>query len=112
MYNRALAGYEILNLFYLIEDTLNNENRTMQFTLNTVNSENDILNYTCRNLPPGATFNNNIFTWRPWYDTAGSHEISFVETNAPDQTYSVIIEVKNVELTGWYKEWIEHFGLL
>jgi hypothetical protein len=112
VYDRALAGYEVLNLFNLdLDDETIAENTDLHFEINAVNENDQVLDYNVRNLPAGALFSDNIFQWRPWYDQAGSYDVTFAKAQDLSESETITITVEDVKLSSWYKRWIEHVGL-
>ncbi|MHC5061317.1 MAG: S8 family serine peptidase [Planctomycetota bacterium] len=112
VYDRALAGYEVSNLFNLdLGDRVISESTALHFQINAVNANGESLNYNAHNLPPGAVFSDNKFRWRPWYDQEGKYEVPFVQEKDLAESETITITVRDVELSSWYKRWIEHMGL-
>ncbi len=106
IYSRTLAAEEIAAIYYTYEVT---ENKPLAFDLSTADSDGSILDYVVQNpqtLPAGATFTDNFFTWRPWYNQAGSYEITFEVPGQPDLTQSVPMVVEDVSLKPWYRRFL------
>ncbi len=58
------------------------ENQQLQFSVSATDPDGDGLTYTANNLPAGATFVGNTFSWTPGYSQAGNYEnIEFVATD-------------------------------
>ncbi|MFA5862851.1 MAG: putative Ig domain-containing protein, partial [Candidatus Thermoplasmatota archaeon] len=57
-----------------IGDRMIGENQTYSFRVSATDAENDPLNFTANNLPPGATFDavNATFAWQPGFEQAGN----------------------------------------
>ncbi len=62
----------------------------------------------------GASFENGTFAWNPWYDQAGTYDITFLPGDQQEPQYSqtMTIVVEDVQLSDWYQTWLEHLGLL
>ncbi len=58
------------------------ENQELIFTISAIDPENDILYYSIKNKPIGATFSNQIFTWAPSYEQSGTYNITFIVSDA------------------------------
>jgi len=72
-----------------------NENSTLTFTVSATDPDGDPLTYSAQNLPTGAVFSSNTFTWTPTYDQAGSYQVTFIAsdgqtTNSQTVTINVI----------------------
>ncbi len=50
------------------------EGQALSFTLIATDPDGDVLTYAATNLPSGATFSGNTFTWTPDYNDAGNYE--------------------------------------
>jgi hypothetical protein len=53
------------------------EGEPLSFEITATDENNDILTYSTVNLPIGATFEGNKFTWTPNYEQAGSYKVTF-----------------------------------
>jgi HEAT repeat protein len=51
--------------------------KELKFTITASDPDNDQLTYTVTNLPPGATFKNQTFTWTPSIDQEGTYTVIF-----------------------------------
>jgi len=60
-----------------------NEGWLLQFSINAIDPDGDVLTYFVHNLPSGASFDPNTqeFSWKPNYNQAGSYEITFAVTD-------------------------------
>jgi outer membrane protein assembly factor BamB len=66
------------------------ENTLLEFTVNAIDPDSDILTYSASNLPDGAEFNpdTRTFSWTPTFEQAGTY-------------FNLYFEVSDGELTGW-----------
>jgi len=113
IYNRALTPDEIINV-YLMSDESVRENKALAFDVIATYPDGTPLTYSINQLPDGATFEDGAFTWNPWYDQAGTYDITFLPADQEQPQYSqtVTVAVEDVQLSGWYQSWLEHLGLL
>ncbi len=108
LYSRALADDEISAIYRTYEVI---EAKNLSFEVSA--TDGSVLSYVIQDratLPAGATFTDSIFTWRPWYDQAGSYEITFEVPGQPDLTQSVPMAVENVTPTPWYQSWLKEIN--
>ena len=103
IYSRTLADDEISTIYRTYEFI---EAKNLCFEVSTTDSD-DYVAQDPMALPAGATFTDNIFTWRTWYNQAGSYEITFEVPGQPDYTQSVPMVVENVSLKPWYRNFLE-----
>ncbi|MEG8947697.1 cohesin domain-containing protein [Rosettibacter firmus] len=71
-----------------------NENETI--TINVTGSDpntGDVLTYSATNLPQGATFSNNVFTWKPSFTQAGSYTVTFKVTDKGGLSASIDVNI-------------------
>ncbi len=76
-----------------------NENETITITVTATDpNAGDVLTYSATNLPQGATFSNQIFSWKPVYDQSGSYTVTFKVTDKDglSATVNAVITVNNV----------------
>lgn len=76
-----------------------NEGQLLQFTVDAIDPDGDMLFYSAANLPPGATFNpfTRIFSWIPDYTQEGNYpDIEFTVTDDGDP---IGLDVKNITIT-------------
>lgn len=52
-----------------IENKVVNENEELKITLSARDPDGDEISYAADNLPEGASFEGNVFSWKPGYDT-------------------------------------------
>lgn len=61
------------------------ENQDFTIRLNPTDPEGDPVQISARNLPPGSTFENNIFHWSPDFNQAGHYTVIFTAEDAINQ---------------------------
>ena len=57
------------SVFDKIDNKAINENEELKIVLNVYDPDDDEIAYSASNLPEGATFEGNVFIWKPSYDT-------------------------------------------
>ncbi len=74
-----------------------NENSTLSFSISATDADGDTITYSAQNLPSGATFVGQTFSWTPDYNQAGSYQVTFIASdgNAQDSN-TITITVNNV----------------
>ena len=83
------------------------------FGINATDPDGDSINYSVQNLPKGAAFSGNTFSWTPWYDQIGSHAVSFIAGDgSSDSSKTITITVTQPEIASWYEAWLNHLGLI
>ncbi len=104
LYNRALNADEVLNIFNKdypfgfspIGDKQVNENSNLTFEVIT-QLPNIVVEVNEHSLPSEPNFIDNIFSWTPTYDDAGSYEVTFRTTQGELEEFEMItITVNNV----------------
>ncbi len=108
IYSRTLADDEISAIYRTYEVI---EAKNLGFEVSATDSDGNVLSYVVQDagtLPAGATFTDSIFTWLPWYNQAGSYEITFEVPGQPGLTQSVPMVVENVTLVPWYRSWLSN----
>ena len=79
-----------------IGDRAINENETLVFTVNAADPDGDALTYSAENLPTGAVFSQNTFTWTPTDDQSGTYQLSFIASDGDLQdSESITISVND-----------------
>ena len=75
-----------------------NENSLLTFSISATDADNDTLTYSATNLPTGATFVGQTFTWTPNYTQANSYSVTFSVTDGHGGSASetITITVNNV----------------
>ena len=85
------------------------ENKELTFTISATDIDGDTIIYSVENLPSGAVFENDTFTWRTWYGQAGTYELTFIASDTQLQdSKTVTITVNTVQTASWYKTWLNH----
>lgn len=84
----------------LISGRTINENQTLEFTVSAFDRDNDSLSYNAENLPRGATFASNKFSWKPDFEQSGFYNIKFIAVDNSNLSDSEIVRitVNNVKL--------------
>ncbi len=87
------------------------EKKTLAFEVIAAGANGEPITCWAENLPKGATFDGNIFTWRPWYGDAGSYDVTFVASDGyQEDSQTITITVNPVKLASWYERWRKHLG--
>lgn len=74
-----------------------NENVLLTFTVSASDADGDTINYSAQNLPEGATFSSQTFSWTPNYNQAANHQVTFIASDGQAQdTETITITVNNV----------------
>jgi len=108
IYSRTLTAEEISAIYRTHQVA---ENKNLSFEISA--GSDPALGYVVGNgqvLPAGATFADGIFSWRPWYNQAGTYEITFEVPGQPGLTQSVPIIVDNASLRPWYRYFLDSVG--
>jgi beta propeller repeat protein/parallel beta-helix repeat protein len=93
----TMLGNEEEPQFDNIGDKVLDENQTLQFFVNGSDSDGNVLTYSANNLPVGATFNGNNFSWIPSYIQAGAYIVTFeVSDGIFKDTETINILVNNI----------------
>lgn len=80
-----------------IDDRSVNETATLTINVFATDGDADALTFNAQNMPAGATFNANTFTWTPTYDQAGIYSVTFNATDGQaTDSQTVTITVNNV----------------
>ncbi|MHC5060198.1 MAG: Ig domain-containing protein [Planctomycetota bacterium] len=88
------------------------ERSTLTFEVFVSGENAEQITCSAQNLPAGATFENNVFTWRPWYGTAGDYEVTFIATDGNlTDSETITITVTPVKTASWYERWFRHLDL-
>ncbi len=73
------------------------ENETLTLAVSASDADGDTLTYSATGLPSGAGFSGQTFSWRPTYDQAGTHQVTFTVSDGQHQdSETVSINVVNV----------------
>jgi hypothetical protein len=115
-FNGSPEPYNLTFIPFLIVpigDKSVDEKKTLTFEVIATSPYGDALEYSAINLPDGATFSDNIFTWRPWYGAAGSYYVTFLVTDGYyEDSQTIAITVNAAKLASWYERWYKHLRLL
>ncbi len=80
-----------------ITDQSVNENDILSLSVNAIDPDGGTVTYSVDNLPSGAAFGSQTFTWTPSYSQAGSHDVTFIATDGQAQdSETITITVINV----------------
>ena len=103
-----LAGHEVIfhatllrnapPLIQVCLDTSIVETQTLVLPVKASDAENDLFTLTARNLPPGATFNENQIIWTPNLDQQGIYLIRIIATDATGSTDSTQSRIRVINL--------------
>jgi hypothetical protein len=98
-----------LSLIEPIGDRTVDEKKVLAFEVIAAGTNGEPISCWAENLPEGATFDSNIFNWRPWYGDAGSYDVTFVASNGfQEDSNTITITVNPVKLASWYERWRKH----
>ena len=81
-----------------ITDQSINAEQTLSFTVTATDEDNDVLTYSASNLPPGAMFTNQVFTWTPSNQHVGIHPVDFAVSDGGQtvtQTVNITVHYTN-----------------
>jgi len=74
-----------------------NENQLVEFSVSAIDDDGDSIIYSASNLPSGATFSSETFSWTPTYTQSGSYDITFTVSDSEyNVTETITITVSNV----------------
>ncbi|MCJ7728553.1 MAG: putative Ig domain-containing protein, partial [Sedimentisphaerales bacterium] len=72
------------------------ENSLLSFTVSATDADGDTLTYSAQNLPSGATFVGQTFSWTPSYTQAGTYSVTFRASDGKSQdSETITITVSN-----------------
>jgi len=73
------------------------EGSILSFSVTATDADGDTITYSAINLPRGAVFANQTFTWTPGYDQSGTYQVSFIASDGQAQdSQTISITVNNV----------------
>ena len=75
------------------------ENETLSFTVNASDDDGDTITYSAQNLPAGALFSGNSFTWIPTSGQAGTYQVTFIASDGQTQDSEIITITVNTSTT-------------
>jgi len=73
-----------------------NENSTLSFSISATDPDLNTITYSAQNLPAGATFVGQTFSWTPNYTQAGSYPVTFIASDGNEDSETITITVNNV----------------
>ena len=80
-----------------IGDKSTDEDAALTFTVTADDPDGDTITYSAQDLPDGAGFSANQFSWTPTYLQEGNHTVTFVASDGQAQdSQAVVISVGNV----------------
>ncbi len=85
------------------------EGRRLTIELSATDPDGDAVEYSAVGLPETATLDprTGVFSWQPWYDDAGTVQITFIATAAGLQDMkSATLTVTDKPLSSWYRRWL------
>ena len=92
-----LTSDNVAPVFLPIGDKNVNEGQLLQFTVSAVDPDNDPLTYSASNLPSGAAFSGQTFSWTPGASAAGTYSVTFSVTDGTfSNSETVTITVNDV----------------
>jgi len=72
------------------------EGSSLTFSISATDADDETLTYSASNLPSGASFSGQTFSWTPGYDQAGTYDVTFTASDGTDSdSESVTITVAN-----------------
>jgi len=76
-----------------IKDKSVKEGETLSFTISATDPDDDVLVYSAENLPSGATFQDQTFSWTPTHQQVGIYQVTF---NVSD---GILTDSKTITIT-------------
>ena len=75
-----------------------NENQLLGFTVNATDLDGNSLTYSASNLPTGASFSGQTFSWTPTFTQSGSYSVTFAvsDGNGGSDSETITITVNDV----------------
>lgn len=73
-----------------IENKSVGENTTLTFSVTATDTDNDDLTYSAQNLPEGAVFYDQTFTWTPQDQAGNYHDVTFTVTDGQEEDSQAI----------------------
>lgn len=70
------------------------ENENLSFTIGASDADGDTITYSAQNLPDGAVFSGNTFTWTPTQGQSGSYQVTFIASdgqNTDSETITITV---------------------
>jgi hypothetical protein len=99
--HHSAGCYEYKNsapVFASIGNKSVNENNLLRFTVNATDADGDPITYSAQNLPLGATFAGQTFSWTPSYVQADTYQVTFIASDPARarDSETITITVNNV----------------
>ena len=82
-----------------ITDQIIDPGQVLSFTITATDSDNDVLSYSASNLPEGAVFANQTFTWTPTNQQAGTYQVIFMVSDGNKITSQMVTITVNYIVT-------------
>jgi len=80
-----------------IGDKSVDENVPLTFSINSTDPNGEPITYLVEDLPNGATFSGQVFSWTPNSTQAGNYKVKFIASDGNSQDFEIItITVNNV----------------
>ena len=79
-----------------------NENSLLSFSISATDPDGDVITYSCPNLPAGAAFSIDTFTWTPTSGQAGSYDVTFIASDGQledSETITITVNEPNLSLS-------------
>ena len=74
-----------------IPDKWVSENSLLSFAISATDPDGDPITYSAQNLPTGATFIGDTFTWTPTSGQAGRYDVTFIASDGQEQDSETVI---------------------
>jgi hypothetical protein len=82
-----------------IDDKSVSENSLLRFSISATDPDDDLITYSCPNLPSGAVLTGDTFEWTPTSGQTGVYEVTFVASDGPHQdSQTITISVVNFNI--------------
>ncbi|MHC4745168.1 MAG: putative Ig domain-containing protein, partial [Planctomycetota bacterium] len=67
-----------------------NEGAELSFSISATDADSDAITYSASNLPTGANFSSDSFSWTPGYTQAGNYDVTFTASDGTDSDSEVV----------------------
>ncbi len=75
-----------------------NENSALTFTVSATDADGNTITYSAQDLPSGATFASQSFSWTPTYEQAGDYNVTFIASDGQAQdSETITITVTSID---------------
>jgi hypothetical protein len=100
IYNKCIPvgpidSNNVAPIFETIDDKSVDENQTLTFTVTATDLDGDPITYSIWDIPEGATFADQTFTWTPVDGQVGTYNVTFIASDGKTQTTQTIIITVN-----------------